>query len=460
MRLIAISGRSLRRTLLVLAPLALAAGALADELPRRGLMGVQLGPVTAEMATERKLENTRGMAVLGVMPDTAASAAGLQAGDVIQSIEGKPVDDLEAGLGLLRAFHAGDTARLGVLREGKTLELPLTLRERPRETATDFEIVYDCAGAPGHRVRTIVSRPKDTGRHPAILFVQSLNPGSLEFANPQMAKHPYKQLCDQLTRAGFVVMRADREGNGDSEGGDPRRPHVADDVRSFSAALEKLAAYDFVDPQRVYVFAQSSGAAIAPALASNSAARGVITYAAVARPWIEHMPETLALNWKLAMVADEELKGNVEKARTFTQLCIVDGKNPQDVLAAHPELADIAPGLVDGEYVMGSHHSFFHELATLDLAAQWRTVQVPVLALWGEADFVAMRACSEFIVKNAAAGGNGRCRFVELKGIDHNYAPMEDAEESYLAQFTGEFNPVIVETIKAWVAQQAAPSAS
>ncbi|HRX84638.1 MAG TPA: PDZ domain-containing protein [Phycisphaerae bacterium] len=432
----------------------------ADELPRRGLMGVQLGPVTAELATELKLEKPDGFAVLGVFPDTAAAAAGLQAQDVVVSVDGKPVATLEDGLNILRTLHAGDTAKLGIIRAGKPLDVPLTLRERPRETSTDFEITYDCAGEPGHRVRTYVSRPKDDAKHPAILLVQSLNPGPVEFSDPRMANHPYKRLADELTRAGFVVMRAEREGNGDSEGGDPRHPKLANDVASFNAALTRLAAYDFVDAQRVYVFAQSSGAAIAPALARNPAVDGVITYAAIARPWTEHLPETLAARWKLGMRDEAEIKADLPKVKQFVQLCLVEGKNPQEVLSAHPELTEITTGLVQDEFVMGSHYSFFHELAALDLGAQWKEVKVPVLALWGKSDFVATRACSEFVASSATAGGNARARFVALAGIDHSYAPMEDAEESFLAGFVGEFNPVIIKTIKQWVEETATNKAA
>jgi hypothetical protein len=58
------------------------------------------------------------------------------------------------------------------------------------------------------------------------------------------------------------------------------------------------------------------------------------------------------------------------------------------------------------------------------------------------------------------SGGANRARFLALKGIDHNFAPMEDAEESFLAGFSGEFNPLIVQTVKQWVEQDAAPKTS
>jgi len=460
MRSLGIPGARSRHAVIALLILGGAVTAPADELRRRGMMGVQLAPVTEENAADLKLEKPMGIAVLNTMPDTAASAAGVQAKDVIVSIGGKTFADMNEGMRLLREYYAGDTIKLGILRDGQPIEIALVPRERPREVSSEFETIYDCAGAPGHRVRTCITRLSGTGLFPAILFVQSLVPGSIEFADPRMARHPYKQLVDHLTRAGFVTMRVDRPGNGDSEGADPRRPRLADDVAAFTAAAGKLAGYDFVDPQRVFVLALSSGSALAPALAQSDAVRGVITYAAIARPWTDHLPESMSRRWELGMVPEEERKANVEKLRTIVRLCLVERKPPRDIVAAQPELAELVGQLVQSdEFIMGAHYSFFCELAALDLPAEWKKVSVPVLALWGESDFVAARACSQTLVEVVNQAHPGSARLQVLPGVDHNFAPMEDQEESFLAGFSSEFSPIVVETVKQWIQEQGSAKA-
>ncbi|MCB9849500.1 MAG: PDZ domain-containing protein [Phycisphaerales bacterium] len=434
--------------------LAFATATHADELKRRGMLGIQLAPIFENQVAELKLKDTKGIFIRGVMPNSAAERSGMLANDVIVSVGGKSFDDIDAAVALFRDYRAGDVMKLGVVRDGQPVDLELTLEERPKETSDEFDIVYDSAGAPGHRVRTYVTKPRDAAKHPAILFIQSLNPGPMEFANERNANHPYKQLVDNLTREGFVTMRVDRPGNGDSEGDDPRRPKLADDLTAFGAALEKLASYDFVDPQRVYIFAQSTGSVLAPTLARSSAARGVITYAAIARAWNEHLLESMQARWKLELLPEDEYKTNSQQAAELVKLCMIEGQNPKSVLEAHPELRGIAEGLVQDEFIMGSHYSFFHEMATVDLPKQWAQVDVPVLAMWGTCDFVAGRGCSELIAQSVNSKHPGRATFKALEGIDHGYSPMEDAEESYLAGFTGEFDADIIKAVKNWVSAQ------
>ena len=52
-------------------------------------------------------------------------------GDIITAIDGNPVHSMPELKGYLSDMHSGDTAKLTVLRDGKTLELEVTLGEAP-----------------------------------------------------------------------------------------------------------------------------------------------------------------------------------------------------------------------------------------------------------------------------------------------------------------------------------------
>ena len=79
----------------------------ADDLPRRGLMGVMLAPVTEENYAGLKLESAEGMLVDGIVPDSAAAEAGMQANDVIVKIGDDKVINLQESFPLFRHYRAG-----------------------------------------------------------------------------------------------------------------------------------------------------------------------------------------------------------------------------------------------------------------------------------------------------------------------------------------------------------------
>ena len=71
-----------------------------------------------------------GVRVQQVMPGSAAEAAGIDAGDIVVSLDGQPVTDLRSYSGLLKAHAPGDEVNVIVLREGSELEFKVTLGAR------------------------------------------------------------------------------------------------------------------------------------------------------------------------------------------------------------------------------------------------------------------------------------------------------------------------------------------
>ncbi|MBO5323825.1 MAG: trypsin-like peptidase domain-containing protein [Oscillospiraceae bacterium] len=82
-------------------------------------------------------ESGQGAKVREVSAGYCAEKAGMQAGDVIQSLGGYPVTCMNDLGRALEHFSAGDTIQVQVLRNGKQVVLELTLDERPKMTNTD-----------------------------------------------------------------------------------------------------------------------------------------------------------------------------------------------------------------------------------------------------------------------------------------------------------------------------------
>jgi serine protease Do len=91
--------------------------------------GLNVVPVSARMARMLDMDpdEARGLIVRSVDSGSPAERAGLKSYDVIVSIAGEPVASNEDVRQRLVDNRAGDTVQLGVLRDGQTLTLALTL---------------------------------------------------------------------------------------------------------------------------------------------------------------------------------------------------------------------------------------------------------------------------------------------------------------------------------------------
>ncbi|MDO8479079.1 MAG: trypsin-like peptidase domain-containing protein [Candidatus Rokubacteria bacterium] len=95
----------------------------------RASLGVVAVSVTPQVAYANELPMERGALVVRVEPGGGGEAAGLQAGDVITAISGKPVRDLHQLHEVLSRRRVGEAIEISVWREGQALTLQPVLRE-------------------------------------------------------------------------------------------------------------------------------------------------------------------------------------------------------------------------------------------------------------------------------------------------------------------------------------------
>lgn len=94
----------------------------------RGLLGVQIQPVTEDLAKSMSMDSEKGALVAQVSPDSAAMAAGIQSGDVIKSVDGKNVDTVKDLTRMISAMKPGTSVKLGVWRDGKDMSVVAKIR--------------------------------------------------------------------------------------------------------------------------------------------------------------------------------------------------------------------------------------------------------------------------------------------------------------------------------------------
>jgi serine protease DegS len=101
----------------------------------RGWLGVAIQNLTPELARSFGLESVQGVIVSNVVLNGPADRAGITRGDIITHIDGQPVHDVRQALDLISRIRPGNKARLRLIREGKPLEIEVTVMQRPVQEA-------------------------------------------------------------------------------------------------------------------------------------------------------------------------------------------------------------------------------------------------------------------------------------------------------------------------------------
>ena len=97
----------------------------------RGWLGIEVQPLTPDLAESFGLSGRPGIVVAGIFRDGPAQKAGLQLGDVILSIDGAPASDGRRSMNQVARIKPSDKISIQVMRNGKELKLTAEVGLRP-----------------------------------------------------------------------------------------------------------------------------------------------------------------------------------------------------------------------------------------------------------------------------------------------------------------------------------------
>jgi pimeloyl-ACP methyl ester carboxylesterase len=415
--------------------------AFAQLLPRRAFFGVRMEAVTDETARVMNLPAVKGVLVSSVVPGSTAEAAGLQRGDVWLTLDGREINSPNEGVAALRQLREGDKFRYKYLRQGETFEKEAILKPFPRESYAGFDLEYGVVKSGDVPLRTLISRPKKSGKLPAVLFVQGV--GCYSIDTPLDTNTSPTQLLNYLTRQGFVTMRVDKQGMGDSRGVPCSDLDFDTEGEDYRSALKQLRALEYVDASRVFIIGHSMGGVFAPLLARDAPVRGIIAYGTIGEKFMDYFANsrrTIAQANNMSPTETEEyVRLNCDCYRPYFE----KGASFADIIAAHPDCRDILGDL-------GRTTAFWQQLFRLDIPALWSAYSGKALAAWGKADYISVREEHQHIADlvNRAHPGNGA--FLELDGCDHGMHTVASMQLAAQGQASG-YNPAVSEAIGKWL---------
>jgi serine protease Do len=108
----------------------------------RGYLGVQIQPVTAELAESFGLKDVTGALVVDVLEGTPAQAAGLRRGDIILEFDGRKIESHNDLPRYVATTPVGTQSRLTIWRDGQSRDIHITVgrlgeEEPPVRAETD-----------------------------------------------------------------------------------------------------------------------------------------------------------------------------------------------------------------------------------------------------------------------------------------------------------------------------------
>ena len=102
---------------------------------KRGMLGVNLRDLTPAVAESLGLENAKGALVGQVVDGSPAEKAGIKAGDIITSVNGRGVSNSSETRNLIGLQRIGEKVEIGLTRDGQPRRVTATIAERDDASA-------------------------------------------------------------------------------------------------------------------------------------------------------------------------------------------------------------------------------------------------------------------------------------------------------------------------------------
>jgi photosystem II stability/assembly factor-like uncharacterized protein/dienelactone hydrolase len=388
---------------------------------------VQFG-ARVEFVTEN---GASGCKVLQVVRGTSV-ALKLQEKDLIVKIGNSTFASTDEFTRLFTGYSPDQEVQLTVLRGKKKLVLKAKAVARRYETDDNASVIYDEAPYKGGQLRVIINKPFKENKMPAMLFIPGYTCSSIdELTND----HPYKRIVDAYVDAGYVTLRIEKSGLGDSKNTPPCEScDLLDEIENFEVGLKKLKSLPYVDTNQIIIVGHSMGGIIAPAISAKNKVAGVVVYGTTAKSWFEYQIEMHRVQNALAGMNPIEVEQSVIEQYDLNYRYFVKKEKLED-LAKDPKADSVLR--MSWEYdgngkIYSRNAEYWRQIQDYPHLENWKNTKAKVLVQFGESDFQAFsKADHQQIVNTVNYFNPGNATLMTYPSTDHFFAKSGTMQEAY-----------------------------
>lgn len=298
----------------------------------------------------------------------------------------------------------------------------------PREQSSAYEILYGSVRVGSEVQRVIVTNPPGAGPKPALFFIGGMGCYSLDFSGTGPKAEAYQRILDFVTKLGFVTMRVEKTGMGDSVGTACEEQDFKREVAGNLAGLKALVSYSFVKADQVYIFGHSIGGVIAPLIAAEVPVKAISVLGTLADDWYSYDLSNARRQYALSGMSPADVENALVWLKLFDDEFYLNRKTPAQILSELPQLA--------GYLKMAAHWTYMQQLAEANPATDWNRSEASVVIFSGTSDFIGSQGDElvEMIKEANKTRSSNPIQFFSVSNMDHYFRGAESQQASFKNQ--------------------------
>ena len=243
-------------------------------------------------------------------------------------------------------------------------------------------------------------------KYPAVLFLSGSGRIDRNENNPGLRLNIFNQLADIITKLGFVTLRYDKRGVGESSG-EYLKAGLWDLVEDAEHAFTFLKEHDQVDPNRLFIIGHSEGAIIGAILAEKYPIHGLVLLAGTA----ESLKDTMTRQNEKVLLEMEKQPGF--KGLMY-RLMRISSKGKKDMEETHKKiLQSTTPTLeIRGKKI---NAKWMREHFKFNVVQSLQRITSPTLVISGSKDI----QVSPEQAKDIASMVSGPTQWHIIEGMNH-----------------------------------------